>query len=129
MALSSALHACRPSRKKPPCHRATTASVPANMSRVTSMLWPICPGFSDAHHEIMRWVTSFGDQAPLRVQSALGWLASPTSTRVSADDPFITTSASCAAGWAVQVAGMAAHDGTKGVGDGEGDGDGLGMAL
>src|SRR5260221_2399930 len=45
------------------------------------------------------------------------------------DEPFITSSASCAAGWPLQVADMAAHEGTTGVGDGEGDGDGLGVGL
>src|SRR5438270_9055124 len=106
-----------------------TAVEPENMSRRTSTLWPDWPGFSDAHHEIIRWVTSFGDHAPLSWQICFGWLASVTSARISAGEPLITRSASFAAGARVQVALMAAHAGTSGVGEGEGEGDGLGEGL
>ena len=56
----------------PPCQWATIVVTPANMSRVMSMLAPAWPGVCVADHEIIRCVTSTGDQAPLRVQTVLG---------------------------------------------------------
>src|SRR5690348_2577457 len=44
-------------------------------------------------------------------------------------DPFISSSASCAAGSPLHFAVICAQDGTAGVGDGEGEGEGLGDGL
>jgi hypothetical protein len=91
------------------------------------MLGPDCPGFCDAHQEIIRWVTSLGDHAPVSEQICFGWLASVTLARMSAGDPFITSRASWAAGCPVQLALIEAQAGTSGVGEGDGDGDGDGL--
>jgi len=82
----------------PPCQWATTVATPANTSRVTSMLGPACPGVWVADQEIIRWVTSSGDEPPLMVQSFFGCAASDTSASTIDGEPCMTRSASCAAG-------------------------------
>ncbi len=128
----------------PPCQLATTVVDPENRSIVTSMLGPAWPGVWVADQETIRWVTSWGDQGPLRVHSFCGWVASETSASTIDGEPCITSSASWAAGCPVQFADMAAQVGRGvglgkgegegegvglGVGEGEGDGDGLGRAA
>src|SRR6266487_5996057 len=55
------------------------------------------------------------------VQMICGWVALVTSARTYAGDPCMTSRASCAVGWRVQVADMVAQVGTcEPVGDGEG---------
>jgi hypothetical protein len=93
------------------------------------MLAPAWPGVWVADHEIIRCVTNWGDHAPLIVHSFRGWVASETSASTIEGDPCMTRSASCAAGWPVQVADIAAHGGKSGVGVGNVAGDGLGLGL
>src|SRR6266581_2021010 len=58
---------------------------------------------------------------PVMVQMICGWVALVTSARTYAGDPCMTSRASCAVGWRVQVADMFAQVGTcEPIGDGEG---------
>src|SRR2546430_11260840 len=113
---------------RPPCQLAMRAIVPEKRSIVASTLGPGVLGVCVADHEIIRWVTSSGDQLPLIVQIVLGCVASVTSARTLVVEFCITSTASWAAGEPVQLDDIVAHAGTEtalGVGVGEGNGLGL----
>jgi hypothetical protein len=117
--------------KPPPVQPATTLATPVKRSSATMTLLPAesaLPRLAD--QETMVWVTSWGLDEPVNEQILRGLRGSDTSARIGLDDPCITSSASWVAGPPVQLACMAAHEGTpSGVADGLGEGLGLGDGL